>query len=75
MKCVENKPDFLTVMEEMNRVVQQFADLDFGTDNELVKKFCEYCSVLPASPLAFAFFSFVSGVEYGQAQAEDSETE
>lgn len=48
-----------------------------------VEEFCDCCSVSfpdkpkvsPQSPLAFAFFSFVSGVEHGQAQAADSETE
>lgn len=56
---------------------------DWGKRTALVEEFCDCCSVSfpdkpkvsPQSPLAFAFFSFVSGVECGQSQAADSETE
>ncbi len=77
------KSEILEMMEAFDAVVDQYVKTDWGKRTALVEEFCDCCSVSfpdkpkvsPQSPLAFAFFSFVNGVECGQSQAADSETE
>lgn len=81
---MENKTteefDLVKMMDAFFVPVEKYVKTDFGNKSDLIKDFCDCCSasgkftINPTSPLALGFFSFVSGVEYGQAQASDSKT-
>lgn len=71
------KTDLVDLMSAFNGTVDYFLSVS-GSDvhePELLREFCDCCQVSPASPLAFAFFAFLEGVQWAQGDVPENRKE
>lgn len=74
MEKITSRIDLVKLMGAFDSTVKRFLSTSNSAicDNELLREFCDCCQVSPASPLAFAFFAFLEGIQWAQGDVPEN---